>query len=84
MDKYYNEEPIEINIYDVIERIYNLKYDQLAKMLNVSSGVVCYARTRGTIARRAAEFSNKLNLPIKYFKKVTNLDIPEIEKALLK
>ena len=84
MDKYYSKEPIEINIYDAIEKVYKISQPELAERLNVPHGVIGYARTRGTIARRSVEFSNKLNLPIKYFSKVTNLDIPDIENILLK
>lgn len=79
MEKYYNNEPIEVNIYSLIGVIYKFTFWELSEILNVSTGVLRYAMTRGTIYRRKVEFSNKLQIPIKYFDKVTTLDFPEIE-----
>lgn len=84
MDKFYNKDPIEVNIYDAIEKICKIDSIELAAMLNVPIGVVGYARRRGTIPRRAVEFSRKLDIPIEYFSKVTNLDLPHIESILLR
>lgn len=80
MEKYSNNEPIEVNIYSVIGVIYKFNFWELTEILNVSTGVLWYAMTRGTIYRRKIEFSNKLQIPMKYFDKVTTLDFPEIEK----
>lgn len=44
--------PIEINIYDAIEEIYKLNDIELAGVLDVSVGVIQYAKRRKTIAKR--------------------------------
>lgn len=58
---------IEINIYDAIERIYGLKLWELSGVLDVSMGVVVYAKNRGTIAKRKRQFSSRLHIPEKFF-----------------
>lgn len=84
MDKYYNNEPIRLNIYDVIEKVYGVNIVGLSEILGVPATVIGYAKRRGTIARRATLFARKLFIPISYFEEVTQLDIKEIEKCKLK
>lgn len=76
--------PIEVNIYDAIENIYGLNTFQLAELLNVSVGVIGYAKTRGTNEKRLHEFSNKLYIPREYFNHITTQDFEEIKKCKMK
>ena len=48
--------PIEINIYDAIEEIYKLNDIELAGVLDVSVGVIQYAKRRKTIAKEKNNF----------------------------
>lgn len=81
IEKDNNGEPINVNIYDVIEEIYDLNVIQLASILDVSVGVVTYAKNRGTITKRLDDFSKKLGIPKQYFAKCTTKDFEEIEKG---
>lgn len=74
-------EAIEVNIYDVIMRIYGIDTFQIAKLLEVTASVIGYAYKRGTIAKRINEFSEKLCIPAKYFRKCTTNDFSEIERC---
>lgn len=58
---------IEVNIYDAIEKIYELESWELAGVLDVSTGVLYYARTQKTIARRKKQFSSRLHIPENFF-----------------
>lgn len=40
-----------------------------------------YVRIISSKVKRAAELISKFNIIIKYFKKISNKDIPEIEKS---
>lgn len=82
IEKDYKGEEININLYTLIERILNISCLELAKILGVKSAVLGYARHRGTVPKRVEEFSYKLGIPSKFFRKTTNLDIDEIEKIL--
>ncbi|OJU18677.1 MAG: hypothetical protein BGN88_09400 [Clostridiales bacterium 43-6] len=76
------EEPIEIDIFNLVEKIYELWYpNEIAEALDVSIGVLGYAHIHGTPEKRIFDFSNKLQIPAHYFEKVTTLDIPDIEKC---
>lgn len=58
---------IKVNIYDAIEKIYELMPWELAGVLDVPIGVLGYARTRGTIAKRKKQISSRLHIPEKFF-----------------
>lgn len=51
-------------------------------MLGVKENTLSYAKNRGTVSKRVEEFSYKLGIPSKFFRKTTNLDIAEIRKLL--
>lgn len=74
--------PIELNIFELIERVYGLSYpSEIAEALGVPETVLCYAGVHGTPLKRIGDFSSKLCIPMKYFEKVTTADIPEIAKC---
>lgn len=77
-------ETIEVNIYDAIRNIYGIDALQIAKLLEVTVGVIGYAYKHGTISKRINEFSEKLCIPAKYFRKCTNKDFSEIERCKIK
>lgn len=71
---------IEINIYDAIEKIYNLTSWELAEILNVSRGVLGYARTRKTVDKRKKQFSDRLHIPQKYFNCFLSTQLEELKQ----
>ncbi|MCM1114324.1 MAG: hypothetical protein NC397_02375 [Clostridium sp.] len=74
--------PIELDIFELVEQVYGLRYPhEIAEALGVSESVLCYAHMHGTPLKRIGDFSSKLCIPMKYFEKVTTLDIPEITKC---
>ncbi|HHD2784265.1 TPA: hypothetical protein ACOTHR_001738 [Clostridium perfringens] len=83
IDKDYKREPFDINLYRLIEEILNIDTFKLADILGVKVTVIGYAMRRGTPSKRTEEFSIKLGLPSKYFRKTTNLDIDDIKQILL-
>ena len=80
LDMDYNGIPIDINIIDLIEHVYDVDSCVLAEMLGVTPGVVYYAKSRGTPPKRIPLFSSILKIPKPYFIRVTTCDIPIIEK----
>lgn len=58
---------IEINIYDAIEKVYEVTPWELAGVLGVSIGVLGYARTRETVDKRKKQFSSRLHIPESFF-----------------
>lgn len=72
---------IEINIYDAIERIYGLTPWELAGVLDVSIGVIGYARCRGTIAKRKKPFSSRLHIPERFFDKFLSTELDALKKC---
>lgn len=73
------DSPIELNIFEVVEKIYGLSYpNEIAEVLGVTAGVVSYAYVHGTPLKRICDFSNKLCIPMNYFEKITTVDICEI------
>ena len=54
---------VEINIYDAIEKVYELNSVELAGVLDVSMGVLGYASTQKTIPKRKRQFSSRLHIP---------------------
>ncbi|MEA4895651.1 MAG: hypothetical protein VB064_10370 [Oscillospiraceae bacterium] len=77
----YNDEPIEVNIFDLIERVYSLQPNELAEVLGVTPSVIYRAKARGTPKMRKAAFSQVLKIPEFYFDRVTTCDFPIIEKC---
>ena len=62
--------PIEINIYDAIEEIYKLNDIELAGVLDVSVGVIQYAkRKKNNRKKKKKQFSSKLHIPESFFDK---------------
>ncbi|MEG2305706.1 MAG: hypothetical protein RSC17_09845 [Lachnospiraceae bacterium] len=72
---------VEVNIYDAIERIYELKPWELAGVLDVSIGVIGYARMRGTIARRKEQISNRLHIPKNYFDSFLSTQLEQLKEC---
>jgi len=72
---------IEINIYDAIERIYGLKLWELSGVLDVSMGVIGYARNRGTIAKRKRQFSDRLHIPEKFFDIILSTELQILKES---
>lgn len=81
LDMDFNNEPIEVNIYDLIEKLYLLESNVLAEVLNVTPGVVYQARTKGTPEKRKSSFSQILKIPEWFFDQVTTRDFSIIEKC---
>lgn len=73
------QEEIELNPIKVINKIYGFREGELAKVLNVSIGVIHSAEKRGVPLKRQKSFANGLMIPQKYMRKTTNLDFNEIE-----
>lgn len=67
--------PVEINLYDAIEEIYELSQQQIAEVLGVSSDVVGYARAKGTVKRRIPHFAKCLCIPEELFQICTTADL---------
>lgn len=77
----FNNEPIDVDLYELIFRLYSVDRFELAEILGVSVGVINHAQMRGTPSKRKAPFSSALHIPIQYFNRVTTLDFPIIEKC---
>ena len=74
-------EPIDVDIYTLIENVYGLNPDELAAVLNVSVWVLDTAQLRGTPNKRKESFSSILNIPSRYFERVTTCDFETIRKC---
>ncbi|NFO48592.1 hypothetical protein FDB40_17200 [Clostridium botulinum] len=84
IDRDYKGEPIEVNIYSAIENIYGLNVIKLATVLDVSVGVITYAKNRGTTKKRIKDFSEILKIPQEYFERCTNKDFEKLRECKLK
>ena len=73
--------PIEINIYDAIEEIYKLNDIELAGVLDVSVGVIQYAKRRKTVAKRKKQFSSKLHIPESFFDRFLSTQLNILEEC---
>lgn len=74
--------PIKLNIFDVIENIYGLKYPfAFAYLLDVSESVIAYAHNRSVPNKRINHFSETFCIPSKYFYDVSTQDFETIEKC---
>ena len=69
---------VKVNIYDAIEKIYDLKIWELAGVLDVSIGVIGYARSRGTIDKRKKHFSSRLHIPERFFEDFSSTQLEEL------
>ncbi len=74
-------EPININLYDAIEKIYGLNEIALSEVLGVSISIVGYAKSRYTPEKRMDHFSTTLKIPVDFFYKFTNKDLPTLESC---
>lgn len=83
-EKEHSNQEITINLFDAIEKTYNLPIPKLANILNVSEGVILYAKNRGTPKKRLLHFSSTLCIPEEFFYKFTNKNIHELEKCYTK
>jgi hypothetical protein len=77
----FNNEPIDVDLYELIFRLYSVDRFELAEILGVSVGVINYAQMHRTPSKRKVAFSSALHIPIQYFNCVTTLDFPIIEKC---
>ncbi len=74
-------QPVTLNLYDCVLRLYELDLQQLAGILGVSPDVVGYARAHGTPPRRVAAFAQALCIPEELFQHFTNQQLPQLEAA---
>lgn len=72
---------IDVNIYDAIEKIYELNSIELAGVLGVSFGVLGYARTRKTIPERKRQFSSRLHIPEEFFEKFSSTQLDALKEC---
>lgn len=77
----FHNEPIDVDLYELLFRLYTIDRFEMAEILGVSVGVINYAKMRGTPSKRKTAFSSALHIPIQYFNRVTTLDFPIIEKC---
>ena len=72
---------VEINIYDAIEKVYELNSVELAGVLDVSMGVLGYASTQRTISKRKRPFSSRLHIPESFFDKFLSTQLDALKKC---
>lgn len=72
---------IKVNIYDAIERVYELRTWELAAVLDVSMGVLGYARTQKTTPKRKRQFSCRLHIPEDFFEIFLSTQLGELERC---
>lgn len=72
---------ININIYDAIERVYDLQPWELAGVLDVSMGVIGYARMQKTTVKRKRQFSSRLHIPEIFFDNFSSIQLEELKKC---
>ena len=72
---------VEINIYDAIEKVYELNSVELAGVLDVSMGVLGYASTQKTIPKRKRQFSSRLHIPESFFDKFLSTQLDALKKC---
>ena len=72
---------IEINIYDAIEKVYEVTPWELAGVLGVSIGVLGYARTRKTIDKRKRQFSSRLHIPESFFDRFLSTQLETLKQC---
>ncbi|EDT13370.1 hypothetical protein [Clostridium perfringens] len=72
-----------LDIYDVIMHTLKINDLDLSQMVGVKRKVLISAMENGAESKYIEKFSEKLNLPVKFFKETTHRDIEEIENLLL-
>ena len=72
---------VEINIYDAIEKVYELNSVELAGVLDVSMGVLGYASTQRTIPKRKRQFSSRLHIPESFSDKFLSTQLDALKKC---
>lgn len=72
-----------LDIYDVIMHTLKINELDLCQMVGVKKRVLISAMENGAESEYIEKFSEKLNIPVKFFKETTHRDIEEIEKLLL-
>ena len=72
---------IEINIYDAIEKVYEVTPWELAGVLGVSIGVLGYARTRETVDKRKKQFSSRLHIPESFFDRFLSTQLETLKQC---
>lgn len=72
---------VEINIYDAIEKVYELNSVELAGVLDVSMGVLGYASTQRTISKRKRQFSSRLHIPESFFDEFLSTQLDALKKC---
>ena len=72
---------VEINIYDAIEKVYELNSVELAGVLDVSMGVLGYASTQKTIPKRKRQFSSRLHIPESFFDEFLSTQLDALKKC---
>lgn len=77
--------PIELDIFEVIEEVYGLKYPtDFSYVLGVTDSIVSYAHTHSVPQKRLNHFANTFCIFGKYFYDISTLDLEEIEKCKIK
>lgn len=76
-----NRVGVEINIYDAIEKVYELNSVELAGVLDVSMGVLGYASTQRTIPKRKRQFSSRLHIPESFFDEFLSTQLDALKKC---
>lgn len=74
---------ILVNLYCVIMHTLKINEFELSEMLGVKRKVLLTEIEKGGESRYIESFSERLNIPVKFFEKTTHRDIEEIEKLLL-
>lgn len=74
---------IEINIYDAIEKVYEVTPWELAGVLGVSIGVLGYARTRETVDKRKKQFSSRLHIPESFFDRFLSTQLEALKQQMI-
>ena len=69
------------NIYDAIEKVYELNSVELAGVLDVSMGVLGYASTQRTIPKRKRQFSSRLHIPESFFDEFLSTQLDALKKC---
>lgn len=72
-----------LDIYDIIMHTLKINEFELSEMLGVKRKVLLTEIEKGGESRYIESFSERLNIPVKFFEKTTHRDIEEIEKLLL-
>lgn len=81
VDKDGKNEPIPINIYDAIRKVYGYSLVNIALLMEVSFGVMYRARSVKTPTKRIKKLAELLCIPEEFFTEFTSLNLNELEKS---